>query len=110
MTAAVAIYATPAPALTAITTAATKLETDYNAAMTARQLAKAKTATVQESDAALDGLLGQLANYVENTSGGDEAKIESSGFSVANVPAAPIGALPAPTDVLITPSEAAGTV
>lgn len=103
-------YTTPAPALTAITTAATALETAYNAALTARQVAKSKTAAMVDAEKALDVLVMQLANYVENTSGGDEAKIESSGFSVCRIPAPPIGPLPAPTDVSLAPNENPGTM
>ena len=43
-------------------------------------------------------------------SGGDTAKIESSGYSVRNVPSTLIGDLPAPSGVVVTPSESAGTV
>ncbi len=110
MNAAVAVYGTPAPALAAITTAATALETAYNAALTARQVAKSKTATMNEAEAALDLLASQLGNYVENTSGGDPAKITLSGFSVRQIPAGPVGPLPAPSDVAIVQTESAGTV
>jgi hypothetical protein len=107
---AVAVYVTPAPALAAITTATTALETAYNAALTARQLAKSKTAAMQEAEKALDLLANQLGNYVENTSGGDAAKIALSGFGVRNVPAAPVGPVAAPTDVVINQTDSAGTV
>jgi hypothetical protein len=110
MNAAAGTFVTPVPALTAITTAATALETAYNAALTARQVAKSKTATMVEVEKALDLLVSQLANYVENTSGGDQAKIESSGFGVRRVPAPPIGPLPAPTDMSVAPNEHAGTM
>src|SRR4051794_28324577 len=43
-------------------------------------------------------------------SGGDAGKIDSSGFTVRNVPSTPIGVLPAPSSVVITPSVDAGTV
>src|SRR5205823_3404061 len=73
-------FTTPAPTLASIGTAATTLETAYNAAQTARQVSKAKTAALDTPNGSLDLLLAQLANYVENTSGGDPAKIDSSGF------------------------------
>ena len=102
-------YITPAPTLPSIGTAATTLETTYNAAQTARQVAKSKTAIQNTADAALDLLLMQLGNYVENTSGGDIGKITSSGFSV-KAPATPVGDLPAPDNVSVAPSASAGTV
>ena len=103
-------FTTPLPALTAVGTAATAVETAYNAAMTARQTAKAKTASMLDAVKAMDLLVSQLANYVENTSSGDAAKIESSGFGVRQVPAPPIGPLPAPTDVSVVPNGNAGTM
>ncbi|MDB6111498.1 MAG: hypothetical protein JWR69_3248, partial [Pedosphaera sp.] len=50
------------------------METAYNAAQTARQTAKGLTSTQDAKNAALDLLLSQAANYVENTSSGDKAK------------------------------------
>ena len=101
-------FTTPLPALTAITTAALALETAYNAAQTSRQTAKSLTTVQDQKSAALDLLLSQEANYVENTSGGDTGKIESSGFSVKS-PATPIGPLTAPVSLTVKPSESAGT-
>lgn len=103
-------FTTPDPGLASITTAADALETAYNDAQTAQAQARAATSTQQDASDALDLLLSQEGNYVENASGGDQAIIESSGFNVRNVPAGPIGDLPAPADVDITPNENAGTV
>lgn len=103
-------FTTPAPTLASTTTAATALETAFNNAETARQVAKSKTAIMEAANLALNVLLMQLGNYVENTSGGDTAKIESSGYSVRNVPSTPIGDLPAPSGVSVVPSESSGTV
>lgn len=101
-------FTTPSPALTAIGTAATALETSYNAAQTARQTAKSLTSTQGEKEVALDLLLSQEANYVQSASAGDQAKIESAGFST-KAPPTPIGDLPAPTTLNALPSESAGT-
>ena len=98
----------PAPALTAVSAAATDLETAYNAAQTARQVAKSLTSNQDAKAAALDLILAQEANYVENTANGDRTKIESSGFSVRN-PSAPIGPLPMVTDLAVAPSENEGS-
>lgn len=102
-------FTTPAPTLPSLAAAATALEAAYNAAQTLRQAAKSKTAIQNTAEAALDVLCGQLGNYVENTSGGDAAKIISSGFNV-KAPAAPVGDLPAPDNVSITPSTHPGAV
>jgi hypothetical protein len=98
----------PTPALPAVTAGSDTLETSYNDAQSARQLAKSKT-SIQDNDASsLDWTITQLAYYVESTSDGDKAKIESAGFSVRNPPA-PIGLLPAPTDLQVVASEFAGS-
>ena len=102
-------FTTPAPTLASVGTSATALETAYNAALTARQVAKSKTQAQDAADAALDLIVSQLANYVENTSGGDPTKITSSGFSVRN-PSTPIGDLPAPQDLTALGSDSAGTM
>ena len=103
-------FTTPSPTLPTVGTGATSLETNYNGAETLRQQAKAKTALMEASDAALDTLLASLANYVQNASGGDPAKIASSGFGVRNIPAPPIGELPAPTDFVVMENGGAGAV
>jgi hypothetical protein len=51
-----------------------------------------------DKEVALDDLINLEAAYVQNASGGDRTKIESSGFDVAN-PNSPIGPLPAPAAV-----------
>ena len=73
-------FTTPLPALTLIDTACIDLETAFNNAEQARLNAKAKTVIQNQKEAAFNDLMNQLANYVENTSGGDEAKIKSSGM------------------------------
>ncbi|MDB6124467.1 MAG: hypothetical protein JWQ71_3460 [Pedosphaera sp.] len=101
-------FTTPLPALTGITAAALALETAYNAAQTARQVAKSATATQDVKNDALNLILSQEANYVENTSNGDKAKILSSGFDVRN-PSTPIGVLPQVADLSAGPSEDEGS-
>jgi hypothetical protein len=93
-----ATYPTPAPALAALTTGANDLETAYNAALAARISSKQATSNMHAKQKALSALLIQEAAYVQNTSAGDQTKIESAGFEVSNANT-PIGALPAPQDV-----------
>lgn len=101
-------FPAPNPALPSLVAGSDTLETAYNDAQAARQAAKAKTSVQDDSSAELDWILTQLANYVENASDGDKAKIESAGFSLRNPPT-PIGALTAPEDLQVLPSEHAGT-
>ena len=61
----------PTPALPSVAATVAALEEAYNAAQTARQISKSKTAAVIPADEKLNLALTQLANYVQNTSGGD---------------------------------------
>ncbi|MGC3959011.1 MAG: fibronectin type III domain-containing protein [Verrucomicrobiota bacterium] len=101
-------FATPNPTLAVLTDGSDELEAAYNTAQTARQLAKLRTTTQDNDEATWDGLITQIANYVQNISAGDKAIIESAGFSVRNAPA-PVGLPDAPTDVIVVPSEHAGS-
>lgn len=101
-------FPTPNPTLAALLDSSETLEDSYNEALAARQAAKAKTSVQDDDGANFDLVLMQLANYVENASNGDKAKIESAGFSLRNPPS-PIGALPAPEDLQAVPSQHAGT-
>jgi len=84
-----ATYPTPSPALTALDSAADALETGNAELNTLRQQAKEKTVEVDTLDAALSQVLRDLGAYVQNTSGGDEAKILGAGMGVRD-PAAPV--------------------
>lgn len=85
-------FPTPNPALAGITTAINAFETAYNDAENTRNIAKSKTAIQHQKEKDLDNLLTQLANYVENTTNGDEAKIKSAGMQPKSKPSA-IGSL-----------------
>lgn len=100
-------FTTPNPTLAVLTGGSDDLEAAYNTAQTARQLAKLRTTTQDNDEATWDGLITQMASYVQNISAGNKAIIESSGFSVRNTPA-PVGLPPAPTDLAVVPSEQAG--
>lgn len=90
------VYSTPHPALTLITTATDEVET----ALTDVQAAKQTVATFQSiqhnKTDALEGLLRQLAAYIESVAGDDEAKILSAGVSV-RVPATSTSTVTMPT-------------
>ena len=102
-------FTTPNPSLaslgTAITTATTKVAA-YDSALAASQTA------LSERDAALAalrGLLSQEGAYVENTSGGDAAKIESAGMSVRD-DATPIGVPTQVLNLVVTAGDNEGTL
>ena len=75
-------FATPDPALADVTTAADTLETAYNASQVARQDSQEKTSIMYDKESDLDKTLTRLSLYVENTSEGDAAKIQSAGMDV----------------------------
>jgi hypothetical protein len=102
-------FTTPEPSLTDITTAVNTLETAYNAANTARQNAMSLTSTVDDNETMLDALVAKLANYVENKTDGDDAKIQSAGMALKSKPS-PVGAMPAPAALTATASDNDGEV
>jgi len=102
-------FAAPSPDLDILSDAATSLESAYNAALQARANAKMQTSVMGQKSAVLDLLLMQEASYVQSTSGGDKAKIESAGFDVRDTPT-PIGQLPAPAEPKAVPSQNPGMI
>jgi hypothetical protein len=84
------------------------LEVLYNEAHAARLASKSKTSELDLFSAAADLLVANLASYVDAASKGDAQIIETSGFAVRSTPT-PVGELPAPTDLQVTPSEFAGS-
>lgn len=97
-------FTTPVPAIATITAARGALETAIVAAMDG-----GKTAHLDKrmKEAALVLLLIEEAAYVTSVSGGDEAKIISSGFDVRKT-AEPIGILDAPANLRATMTEFPG--
>jgi hypothetical protein len=91
-------FVTPVPALADITAKTTVTLTANDDAQIQRQQAKTATEVLADAAKDLDKILIQAALYVENISGGDEAKILSAGMSVKDV-ATPVGPLSAPTDL-----------
>ena len=77
-------FTTPNPTLASVGTAITALQTKLAAYNTALAAASTALADRDAADAALRALLVQLAAYVDNVSGGDRTKIESSAMGVRN--------------------------
>lgn len=97
-------FPTPEPPLADITSAVNALEAAYNEANAARQNAVSLTSVMDDKEQSLNALIAKLANYVENKSDGDQAKIQSAGMLVRSKPV-PIGALPAPENLIATAGD-----
>ena len=100
-------FATPKPALTVIQTALNAYNTS---------LAKAKSdgsradfALKDQNREALEKLMSQLADYVEDIALGDEVKLESSGFDLAKTPEKR-GPLEKPENLKVAPGANKGTL
>lgn len=97
----------PHPDMPVFTTATDSMEITYNEAKAARLVAKTKTQLQDQAEAAFDGMVSQLASYVDNRSAGDGTIIESAGFAVRATPTS-VGELPAPTDLQAKSGEHPG--
>jgi len=95
-------FPTPNPPLAMVTNAINTLRTSIVDAQKARQESQAKTADQNRNEDTLDQIMRQLAAYIENVSGDDEAKIRSAGVSIR------AAATPA-TDPLTAPSGLSAT-
>lgn len=91
-------FTTPIPAAAAYDTAITNFNNALAALAAARTAVNQAMTNKETARTALEALTTQRGDYVDLTSGGDEAKIESSGFGVRG-PSAPVGELPAPANL-----------
>ncbi len=97
-------FLTPAPALTDIIAA----RNSYTAAVTIGQDSRLGRSQRKKTRAALVGLLRQLAHYAEDASAGDRTVLMSSGFPLQR-DRAPVGPLPAPTQLRLAKGKTSGT-
>lgn len=100
-------YPTPSPALSAITAKANALEAALGTQAAAQQAAKTATTTLETKEGEADAAVNSLSNYVWETSGGDEAKIQSAGMSL-RAPKTPTTSLPAPQGLAVTAGDNEG--
>lgn len=100
-------FMTPNPTLAALTSSYSAANIAATAAEAAQQTAMQKIIERDNLVLALENLLTQLAAYVENASGGDTAKILSSGFAVRST-GGPVGQLPAPENMRAEAGSDAG--
>ncbi len=98
-------FPTPSPTVAEINAISDELEQSYNEAELARQIAKEKTALQNQKEAEFDEVMNKSANYVENTSNGDEAKIISAGFTPKADGVYSDDLLPAPENLSATLSD-----
>lgn len=102
-------FTTPDPTAAAFATVLADFKTALTASEQAQAAAKQKTAVKDAARAEMEAALNGRRNYVDSKSGGDAAKILSTGFAV-RAGAAPIGDLPAPADFLATFGDNPGEV
>ena len=90
-------FTNPSPSISALQAGIDTLKNATARAKAARQASESGTQLMYQAESALDDLLRKLANYVEDVSGGDAAKIESAGMeSFLPGKAPPVGELPRP--------------
>ena len=89
-------YPSPNPDLAALQALVTELKALWEAAETRD---RTKIAEMRAKELELDAMLREMRNHVQDVSKGDEVKILSAGFEVANDPE-PIGTLPPPQNVV----------
>ena len=102
-------FPAPNPALAALNTARSNLDARLKAISSAESNLESERSQARADEAALDGLLTQLASYVENVANGSAATIQLSGFDLAQEPA-PIGLLPPPENLQGTTADIEGNV
>ncbi len=104
-----AAFPTPNPSLATLKATAASLTLAVTKAADVRK--QSEIATIEQDDAEdlLDSVITQLGSYVENTSGGDEAKILSTGMGVKATPTA-TGILSAPGPVAANTGDAPNEV
>jgi hypothetical protein len=110
MTANAASFPNPTPTLAEMTAAIDAAEQAYNAALTARNISKQRTAELATQEDALDEMAARMAGFVESASGGKEEIILSAGMDV-RAPNVPTGQPPAPpTSLSATTGDKEGEV
>lgn len=102
-------FPTPTPSLATMTAKADALSAAFSERETAKQTLDMKQTALETAEADLDAALVSFAAYVEAASGGDQAKILSSGLAVKGQ-SAPIGPLPQVEGLDSTTGDAEGRV
>lgn len=103
-----ASFTAPNPTLAALTASRDALQTKINDVRAKENTWRAAVAARGVQEDATTLLFTQLSSYVQNVSGGDEAKILSSGFQVRSAPA-PI-TMVAPANLRATTGDSEGEI
>ncbi|HEX8500280.1 MAG TPA: fibronectin type III domain-containing protein [Pyrinomonadaceae bacterium] len=103
-------FTSPHPPLAQVTAAVNELEAAADAAQAARQEAKARTATQNTKEEALDQILTQLVAHVESVAGNDQELIMSAGLDVRGAPAPAASTPAAPPSLTATAGEHEGEI
>jgi hypothetical protein len=103
-------FATPDPSVAAINSTCDGLETAYNDAEEARQIAKEKTAAQNVAEDKYDNIMNQVGNYVENASAGDPVKIMSAGLDVKSDGVSSDALLPKPANISASTGDMPKTI
>ena len=98
------------PTSAAVTTAVNDYETALNNENSAYEVAKSLTVIAHQKRTVLELLTNQLANNIENLSGGDEAKIKSSGMNTVSKPVRTKSVLSKPLALAATSSDKDGEI
>ncbi len=104
-----AVFPAPNPPLATLKATAASLTLAVTKAAEARKQSEIATLDQDNAEDLLDSVLTQLGSYVENTSGGDEAKILSTGMGV-KAAATAAGILSAPGPVAANTGDAPNEV
>ncbi len=104
-----AAYPTPNPSLADVQEQLTKVKDAAAKAEEIRKQSQIATIELENEEDALDAVLTQLGSYVENASGGEEARILSAGMDVRAESTA-IGIPAAPGPIAATAGDAPGEV
>ena len=97
-------FPSPNPSLAALTALANELEASYLKQQTDQQTSKTSTTALHTKETAANAGLNSLSNHVEEVSGGNQEKIESSGLDV-RAPKTTTTSLDTPTDLSVTAGD-----
>jgi Fibronectin type III domain len=102
-------FTTPLPAPATFDTALTNMKNALAALAAARTALATAMTNKENARDGLEGVLTQRGDYVDLTANGSESIIESSAFGVRG-PAAPVGELPAPANLVSTYGDNEGEI
>ena len=102
-------FTTPEPSAADFAGGLAAFKAALTASDAAQQAATEKVAAKDAARTAFETLFTTRRNYIDNKSGGVDAKILSAGVGV-RAPGAPVGDLPAPLDFLATAGDNAGEI